>query len=115
MADYSGIVVERLEHGVSDHRPQLLKFDRCARKHGLLKFYNVFADHEHFEGLIRENWGKFHTQNLLWNIWMNCKQLKGPLKTLNTTWFVRTSERVAALKEQLKGAQQIMASSSNSD
>lgn len=47
------MVVERLEKGVSDHCHQLLKFNNTAPRKGMFKFYNVIADHEGFEQLLR--------------------------------------------------------------
>lgn len=55
-AGYSDIVVERLTKGVSDHCPQLLKFDTIRPRRSLFKFFNVLADHEQFEQIIKDNW-----------------------------------------------------------
>lgn len=56
MSKFSGIVVEILARGASDHCPQLLRFEKLRIRHGLFKFYNIWTEHEHYEQLIRDNW-----------------------------------------------------------
>lgn len=84
LAEYSNIVVERLAKGVSDHCPKFLKFETFSHRKGLFKFYNVLADHEEFEQIIRNNWGSQKSQNQLRDVWKKCMRLKMPLKCLNT-------------------------------
>lgn len=99
--EYTDVVVERLVKGVSDHCPQLLNFAYVNHRRPLFKFYNVLADHAQFEGLVREHWRVQRSQNLLKNIWLKCKDLKGPLKQFNTRWFLSTSERVEGIRQKL--------------
>lgn len=55
--EYSHVVVERLERGVSDHCPQLLQFASIQQRKSIFKFYNVIANHEDFQNVIRTKWG----------------------------------------------------------
>lgn len=61
----------------------------------------MLADHENFEDLVRDNWGTHSSQNKLRDIWVKCHKLKGPLKKLNTQWFLKTTKRVEGIKKQL--------------
>lgn len=56
MNEFSSVVVERLEKEISDHCPQMLNFTPNTPRKGWFKFYNVLAEHEHFEQLVKENW-----------------------------------------------------------
>lgn len=67
----------------------------------MFKFYNVIADHESFEQIVREHWRGFRSQNLLLDIWRKCKQLKKPLKALNTQYFRNTTEKVQLIRTEL--------------
>lgn len=80
--EYSTIVVERLEKGVSDHCPQLLRFEPTIVRKRLFKLYNVVADHEQFIQIVRDHWGQDRNSNKLRNIWLNCLRLKSPLKKI---------------------------------
>lgn len=113
MSTYSYVVVERLEKNVSDHCPQLLRFETTIARRGLFKFFNVLADHEEFEGLVRANWSHQLSTNKLRDVWLKCQKLKGPLKQLNTKWFVKTSERVDGLRTQLHSIQQLISQIDN--
>lgn len=106
LAEYADVVVERLVKGISNHCPQLLNFAYISHRRPLFKLYNVLADHAQFEGLVREQWRINKSQNLLRNVWLKCKDLKDPLKQLNTRWFLRTSERVEGIRQQLYNLQQ---------
>lgn len=68
---------------MSDHCPQLVRFDSRVQKRGLFKFYNVIADHDQFEYIVREEWKTTRSSNLLMNIWLKCQKIKEPLKSLN--------------------------------
>lgn len=106
LEQYVNVVVERLEKGVSDHCPQLLKFEVDRPKQGLFKFYNVIASHEHFEQIVADGWRRQRSSNLLLDVWLKCQQLKEPLKALNTTWYKNTSERIEKMRQDLKACQQ---------
>lgn len=101
-SEFSHVIVERLERGVSDHCPQLLKFEHTMPRKGMFRFYNVIADHEQFQQVVRSNWRAQSSDCLLRDIWRKCNQLKGPLKELNTTWFLKTTERVEGIRQKLK-------------
>lgn len=96
------MVVERLERGISDHCPQLLCLGTTISRRVMFKFYNVLAEHLQFEQLIRENWGKTRSHNLLLDVWVKCQKLKDHLKQLNSQWFVKTSKKVAGIRQQLQ-------------
>lgn len=102
---YSHVVVERLERGISDHCPQLIKFDDQGQKIGLFKFYEVIADHEDFEDIVSEVWTSDRSSNLLKNVWLKCQKLKEPLKGLNTKWYRNTTEKVETLRQELNRCQ----------
>lgn len=101
-------MVERLERGVSDHCPQLIRLDNVSPQRGLFKFYNVLADHDQFEQLVSENWCISKTRSTLRDIWKKCHKLKGPLKQLNTKWFMKTSEKVDGIRQKLHLTQQLI-------
>lgn len=103
--EYSNVVVERLEKNISDHCPQILKFEVIREMRGLFKFYNAIADHDQFESIVKDGWKHYRSSNLLWDIWLKCQHLKRPLKLLNTTWYKRTTEKVGELRENLKEIQ----------
>lgn len=86
-----------------------MRFDNKEVGKGLFKFYNVIADHDQFEDLVRDNWVKYNSQNKLRDIWRKCQHLKGPLKQLNTKWFLRTTERVEGFRMQLQNIQHQLA------
>lgn len=96
----------RAARGVSDHCPQLLRFDIPEERRGLFKFYNVIADHDQFEDIVRSTWRHVSRGDLLRGVWENCTRLKGPLKKLNTKWFANTSARVESIRQELKRTQQ---------
>lgn len=94
--------MERLDKGISDHCPQLIRFESGSSRKWFFKFYNVLVDHEHFELLVRENWESHRSHNLLKDVWKNCMSFKSPLKSLNTQWFMKTSERIDGIRHQLQ-------------
>lgn len=98
LSEFSNVVVERLEKGVSDHCPQLLRFDTNETKRGLFKLYNVLTEHDQFEQITKEGWGTHRSQNKLRDIWMKCQSLK----KLNSQWFLKTTKRVANIRQQLQ-------------
>lgn len=100
--EYADTIVERLEKSISDHCPQLLRFEAREARRGFFKFYNVIADHEMFEQIVRDNWGTERSQSLLKDVWRKCHKLKTPLKELNTKWFLKTNERVCSLRQKLQ-------------
>lgn len=104
--EFSGVVVERLEKGISDHCPQLLTLGEPRRRNGMFRFYNVLVEHVEFEQLVRQNWGQNTSHSRLWDVWMKCQSLKVPLKQLNTQWFRRTTEKVEGIRTQLQFIQQ---------
>lgn len=105
LSEYPNVIVERVEKGISDHCPQLLRFDSRETKKGLFKFYNVLADHEKFEPIVREEWKNCRSTILLRNIWLKCQELNRSFKQLNTQWYVKTSEKVASLRQALQMTQ----------
>lgn len=62
---YTGVVVEYLNPGISDHSPLLLKCSapqgQCGRP---FKFFNYIADHDEFGTLITDTWNDF--ENASW-------------------------------------------------
>lgn len=86
------MVIERMEKVYSDHCPQLLNFGVSTQHRSLFRIYNVLAKHTQFKHIIRTNWGAARSQNLLQAICLKCQKIKGPLKQLNTQWFVNTSD-----------------------
>lgn len=65
----------------------------------------MLADHDKFKQLIRDNWGSHKFQNQLRDIWEKCMRLKGPLRELTNKWFVKTSERLMGIRQQLQVVQ----------
>lgn len=112
---YSHVVVERLARNVSDHCPQLVRFDDKVAGTGMFKFLNVLAEHEHFEELVRSNWGIYTSQCKLRDVWRKCQKLKRPLKQLNVKWFLKTTERVESIGGQLQHIQQHLAQDRSND
>lgn len=97
-SEFANVVVERIDKSVSDHNPQLLRFEQEERRSGLFRFYNVIADHDDFLQTVREHWNGPASSNLLKNIWMKCKRLKTRLKAINTQFFRNTAEKVTELR-----------------
>lgn len=104
-SEYANVVVERIEKSISDHCPQLLRFEDEEPRKGCFKFYNVIAEHGDFEQILKENWHTTRTGCLLRDVWLQCKKLKKPLKELNARWYVKTHDRVSDIRQQLKGIQ----------
>lgn len=95
----------RVDKSISDHNPQLIRFEHEEYKTSLFRFYNVIADHEDFLQIVRENWTGSVDSNLLKDVWIKCKRLKVPLKAINTQFFRNTSENVKMLRTQLQATQ----------
>lgn len=104
--EFSQVVVERLARSISDHCPQLLDFGFGSPRGKLFKFYNVWADHAEFEGLVRSAWEINTSTNLLQDIWFKCRRLREPLKQLNIIWFKKIAERMENLRQHLLLIQQ---------
>lgn len=100
-SEYSNVVVERLDKNVSDHNPQLLRFEQEEMRGGLFRFYNVIADHDNFLQIVRDNWRGASSLNLLRNVWLKCQRLKAPLKAINTQCFKNTTEKVNRIRAHL--------------
>lgn len=108
LSGFSSVVVERLTKGVSDHCPQLISFDTVRPQRSLFKFFNVLADHEQFEQMIRENWTSTESGSTLRGVWRKCNNLKHPLKQLNTRCFAKTADRVEGIRQKLQVTQQLI-------
>lgn len=98
---YSRVVVERLVKGVSDHCPQLVRFDRAVPQKSLFRFFNALADHESFSQILQEKWDIGQGEVNLRSVWRKCQLLKGPLKQLNTRWFTGVSDKIAGFRREL--------------
>lgn len=60
----------------------------------------MIVEHDQFEYIVSTNWRPTRGTDLLKEDWVNCQKLKGPLKSLNTQWFVKTSDRVATVRQE---------------
>lgn len=103
--EFSDVIIERLDKSVSDHCPQLLKFDQREVKRRGFHFYNVIDEHEEFVPIVKKEWERVWSANKLKDIWIKCQKLRKPLKQLNSRWFLKTSERVNNIRQQLKEIQ----------
>ena len=91
----------------SDHSPCtvtiLRENDRGATP---FKFFNMWANHDSFQGLVRSSWDMQPEGTAMFRICKKLKALKSPLKSLNKLHFSHISARAEAAEQELLQAQQ---------
>ena len=100
---------EVLPSGLSDHCPLVTSLkvnpDPGPRKLIPFKFFNFWADHPDFIGLVKEAWSYEVYGTPMFRLTRKLKRVKAILKAFNFRSFGRLHERVVAAKEALCHAQ----------
>ena len=100
---------EVLPPGISDHCPLVTNLkvspDPGPRKLYPFKFFNFWADHPDFIGLVKEAWSNEVHGTPMFKLTRKLKKVKAILKAFNFRSFGRLHERVVAAREALCQAQ----------
>ena len=106
---------EVLPPGLSDHCPLVTSLkvnpDPGPRKLIPFKFFNFWADHPDFIGLVKEAWSYEVYGTPMFRLTRKLKRVKAILKAFNFRSFGRLHERVVAAKEALCQAQSALLNS----
>ena len=106
---------EVLPPGLSDHCPLVISLkvnpDPGPRKLFPFKFFNFWADHPDFIGLVKEAWCYEVYGTPMFRLTRKLKRVKAILKAFNFRSFGGLHERVVAAKEALCQAQSAMLNS----
>ena len=100
---------EVLHPGLSDHCPLVaslnIKPDPGCRKYYPFKFFNFWADHPDFLGLVKEVWESDVHGTPMYRLTRKLKRVKAILKAFNFHSFGKLRERVVDARETLNQAQ----------
>ena len=103
---------EVLPPGLSDHCPLVTNLrvnpDPGPRKLFPFKFFNFWADHPEFIGLVKEAWSNDVFGTPMFRLTRKLKGVKAILKAFNFRSFGNLHERVVAAREALCQAQSAM-------
>ena len=106
---------EVLPPGLSDHCPLVTNLkvspDPRPRKLFPFKFFNFWADHPDFIGLVKEAWSHDVFGTPMFRLTRKLKGVKAILKAFNFRTFSRLHDRVVAAREALCHAQSAMLNS----
>lgn len=82
---YTDVVVDYLNPGLSDHSPLLMSYNMNMQKGGRpFNFFNYMANHQDFNKVVQEGWGKKVHGTALFQVWQKLKYVKMGLKALHT-------------------------------
>ena len=100
---------EVLQPGLSDHCPLVtnlnIKPDSGRRKYYPFKFFNFWADHPDFLGLVKEAWDNDIRGTPMYRLTRKLKRVKAILRDFNFYSFGKLCERVMDARETLNQAQ----------
>ena len=100
---------EVLHPGISDHCPMVtnlnFKPDPGNGKYYPFKFFNFWADHPDFLGLVKEAWDINVRGSPMYRLTRKLKRVKSILKAFNFHSFGKLHERVVEARETLNQAQ----------
>ena len=106
---------EVLHPGLSDHCPLVtnlnFKPDPGNRKYYPFKFFNFWADHPDFLGLVKEAWDSDVRGTPMYRLTRKLKRVKAILKAFNFHSFGKLRERVVDARETLNKAQSALLNS----
>lgn len=109
LSQFSGVVVEILGRNVSDHCPLLLKLEEFQINTGRpFRFINALADHSEFTPILTQTWQIQCNSNKLLNVWYKLKELKRPLKQLNSCHYMGIHDKLELLRGKLKEIQDLI-------
>ena len=105
----SNAFTEVLPPGISDHCPLVTSLnvnpDPGPKKLIPFKFFNLWADHLDFIGLVKEAWSNEVFRTPMFRLTRKLKGVKAILKAFNSRSFGRLHEHVEAARETLSQAQ----------
>ncbi|XP_060212045.1 uncharacterized protein LOC132639621 [Lycium barbarum] len=106
MHQWGRITTEYDVPNVSDHCPMILN----VKAHQLnvkspFRFFNVWADHRDFSGIVEKVWRHKLDQWTMKNIWLKLKSLRPKLKRLNHEEFRRVTQNIEQARIDLRHAQ----------
>ena len=89
----------------SYHYPAIVRFFHNTKVRSNFKFFNMWASHENFLGLISDDWCSDDFGSPIYILYRKLKKLKQPLKKLNQLHFSHISKRVDIIEKALKDHQ----------
>ncbi|XP_060203011.1 uncharacterized protein LOC132631450 [Lycium barbarum] len=109
MTTYANLKTHSMEPQFSDHSPLKICVQMPTKNIAKqFKFFNCLADYQDFIPLISAAWGETIEHTSMIEVWRKLKKVKQSLKTLNSTQFKGTGDKIKLLRQQLQSVQKQM-------
>ncbi|XP_016457630.1 uncharacterized protein LOC107781446 [Nicotiana tabacum] len=93
----------------SDHTPLCLYFEQEQQNNPKpFKYFNNFAEHKEFKGIVKATWERNIQGPAMKRIWIKLKRLKNGLKQLHQEEYSKIHEKITLIRGELQRMQMQM-------